>query len=240
MRAILLLLTLFSVSCSTTAQGLQPDPNYVSAVATINNVAVARAAAEGVKHQALPDAIQACSKFASELSQAICALAVTGNLGQGIGGGGIQNAALSLPAPPAPYHPKEWWEAIILAPTALFEAATKIAPAWAQYLLGKATVQSQERIAIAQTEERQALYGSFATMNGQSMGANRDIAVAGFQTIGLIPQGSTTSYTVSGGTGINLGPGDLTYTTTTTTNSHNPNCTVTASGETPTATNSGC
>jgi hypothetical protein len=195
------------------------DPNYAQATGTLAAVNHSWAQAATAKARALPAAIAACAKMAGELAQGLCVLSVTGQLSGGGGGAAPLMPLQTMPAPPPPpARPLSVWEALIRAPAALFDAAVKLGPSWAQYALGKATVQSQERIAVAQTVERAGLYTAFSTINGQSVGAMRDVATQGFITIGQIPQGST--YNVSNSTGVGFGSGAINYTTTS--NSHNP------------------
>lgn len=209
----------------TEVQATPVNGDYANYLNAVLQMQIVSKQAEAVRHANLPTALEKCSSYSGELAQGLCALAASGVLGGTAhvpagGGNGVQNA-MALAAPPQPVErPLNWWDALIKAPAALFSAAVQIAPSLFQYKVGKATVQSQERIALGHSAERTSLYAVFGGMHRDGVGAIRDTALGGFTAITQIPQGVSNVYNVDGSHAVNFGAGTLTYNPVT--NSYNP------------------
>lgn len=250
----LALIVLLALALPVTVHAQEPAPqqlqvtpvnadyaNYLNAMLQLQIVSKQ---AEAVRHANLPTALEKCAGYTGELAQGLCALAAAGVLGGPLGTASSSSPAnglqLAIAAPPQQQpqsRPMSWWEALIQAPAALFQAAVQIAPSLFQYKVGKATVQSQERIALGHSAERTSLYNVFGGMHRDGVNGVRDTALGGFTAITQIPQGVSNVYNVDGSHAVNFGAGTLTYNPVT--GSYNPvtrNCNGAAGGGAGTGT----
>lgn len=205
------------------AQEIDPriDPNYAMMLNASMRIAETQRDAALGQSTGIVGAIEHCAKFTGELAQVMCAGFVTGRIGGGPSVGG--SGSVNIPAPPKVEREKTWVEAVLAAPATTLNALSQWVPGIVQYLLGRVQAQSNERVAIAQVGERQALYNVWGGMNRDSMQAIATTAQQGFISIGQIPTGGNTStnYTLSGTvSGVGFGSGSVNYNPAT--NSYNP------------------
>lgn len=226
------LLTVFAIALCGMAHAA--DSDYKLMLDTAAKIEADRAKAitayhlsQQEKNEQLPQAIEACSKLKNEVSQMVCTLSVTGNLG----GGNMNAAAFSMPpinlpapTPQIPWYEKLWDKSL--------QVADRVIPIWLRHEDRKGQTEIARINAGVQIAGYQATTANFDIM-GRS---NTEIAVAALNRP-VIP---TTQWTFNGNLGpVNAGSGTQTNTTNTNSNNVTKNCQGGQAGSTTSTTSPG-